>query len=57
MFFFSWAPLNFFNIVDLFVQASEDPGTQVSSFDIFWNDDAGLLIDEVAEALLLYWLT
>merc|ERR1712062_549944 len=28
VFFFSWAPLNFFNIVDLFVQTTEDPGTQ-----------------------------
>ena len=30
VFFFSWAPLNIFNIVDLLVKTSEDPGTQVN---------------------------
>ena len=29
VFFFSWAPLNIFNIVDLLVKTSTDPGTQV----------------------------
>ena len=41
VFFFSWAPLNIFNIVDLLVKTSTDPGTQVfpaaiSLFLISW---------------------
>ena len=36
VFFFSWAPLNIFNIVDLLVKTSEDPGTQVFPFFNIW---------------------
>ena len=52
IFFFSWAPLNIFNIVDLFVNGNEGTSLHVGIFSrffmkvfyIMWNPQETMLI-------------